>query len=379
MAKNKSYYKDIYHEETRLVFASILHKKKKGAVPEEKTRIRLIIKEVKILHKNQLQDFYRDYLKLFTIPYRETLYYMVPKTYTASYFKKAVKNYLSDKPTSTQNFVNNESIKEEKENHFLKNLKNPSKKSNSNIKELLEPNYDMFSFNKGNDKELLDLSYNKTYTNKMDPLLKGNLTPNKITKEVKTIERNHSVVTKLKRLYGDQCQICRVKTDVGGNEYYSEVHHIQPLGAHRGPDIIENMIVLCPNHHVMFDKGAITIDLDEKEVFHANDNHKINNKTVILKHDIEEEYIKYHNLNIWKGNLESSYLIVEYGDTVIFYDGEEINQVTLESYYNRFFMNNMQRMLLKRKKDETFLFNGYHYQVVDIKKDQSKLAGKNSE
>ena len=44
-------------------------------------------------------------------------------------------------------------------------------------------------------------------------------------------------------------------------EYMSEVHHIRPLGKHDGADIIENMIVVCPNHHAMFDRGAITISL----------------------------------------------------------------------------------------------------------------------
>jgi putative restriction endonuclease len=37
--------------------------------------------------------------------------------------------------------------------------------------------------------------------------------------------------------------------------------HIRPLGApHNGPDVKENIIIcLCPNHHVLFDSGAITL------------------------------------------------------------------------------------------------------------------------
>jgi putative restriction endonuclease len=33
-----------------------------------------------------------------------------------------------------------------------------------------------------------------------------------------------------------------------------------PLGApHGGPDVLENLLCLCPNHYVMFDLGIFTI------------------------------------------------------------------------------------------------------------------------
>lgn len=58
--------------------------------------------------------------------------------------------------------------------------------------------------------------------------------------------------------------------EVDINQFATEVHHIQPLGKHNGPDIKENMIVLCPNDHIMFDRGAITLDLDNMRVIHKN-------------------------------------------------------------------------------------------------------------
>jgi hypothetical protein len=44
-------------------------------------------------------------------------------------------------------------------------------------------------------------------------------------------------------------------------------HHIQPLGRpHCGPDCIENLIVVCPNHHAMCDYGAIKLALTDLHV-----------------------------------------------------------------------------------------------------------------
>ncbi len=36
---------------------------------------------------------------------------------------------------------------------------------------------------------------------------------------------------------------------------------MRPLGKpHEGPDTVENVLCLCPNHHVLFDRGAIGLD-----------------------------------------------------------------------------------------------------------------------
>lgn len=44
---------------------------------------------------------------------------------------------------------------------------------------------------------------------------------------------------------------------------YSEAAHIRPLGApHNGPDTKDNMLCLCPNHHVLFDNGAVSVAAD---------------------------------------------------------------------------------------------------------------------
>jgi putative restriction endonuclease len=44
---------------------------------------------------------------------------------------------------------------------------------------------------------------------------------------------------------------------------YSEAAHIRPLGTpHNGPDTEDNILCLCPNHHVLFDNGAMSIAED---------------------------------------------------------------------------------------------------------------------
>jgi predicted restriction endonuclease len=56
---------------------------------------------------------------------------------------------------------------------------------------------------------------------------------------------------------------------------YAEGAHIRPLGKpHDGDDNSDNLICLCPNHHVMFDKGTFSI-LDNFNLI-GNEKHKLN-------------------------------------------------------------------------------------------------------
>lgn len=111
------------------------------------------------------------------------------------------------------------------------------------------------------------------------------------TRRIKTtvsrIIRNTTLSSFVKKLHKNQCQICGLALNNGEEKTYSEAHHIKPLGnPHNGPDIIENLIVLCPNHHVQLDFGAIPIDIAQLR--------KIEN------HSISKEYIDYHNQRIYK-------------------------------------------------------------------------------
>ncbi|MGI8314941.1 HNH endonuclease [Halobacillus mangrovi] len=123
--------------------------------------------------------------------------------------------------------------------------------------------------------------------------------PLKKTSKITQVRRDQKPVAFLKEEYNNTCQICRERIEVGPNMYSSEVHHIRPLGGHSGQDSIDNMIVLCPNHHVMFDRGAITLDLENDKVIHFNPQHPLNTQTLFYKHKIDKKNIAYHNENIF--------------------------------------------------------------------------------
>lgn len=76
------------------------------------------------------------------------------------------------------------------------------------------------------------------------------------------IIRDTAVSKKLKEMYGFKCQVCNANlvTPIGP---YAEAAHIKPLGKpHNGPDTPDNVLCLCPNHHVLFDTRAFTIQND---------------------------------------------------------------------------------------------------------------------
>lgn len=78
------------------------------------------------------------------------------------------------------------------------------------------------------------------------------------------IVRDSTIAADIKKMYGFKCQVCEftIKTDSGN---YAEGAHIKPLGIpHNGNDRKDNILCVCPNHHVMFDKGLFSITDDYK-------------------------------------------------------------------------------------------------------------------
>ena len=76
------------------------------------------------------------------------------------------------------------------------------------------------------------------------------------------IIRDTKIIREIKKLYNFECQVCGhpVLTRSGR---YAEGAHIKPLGTpHNGHDSCDNVLCLCPNHHVMFDRGSFSIDDD---------------------------------------------------------------------------------------------------------------------
>lgn len=100
-------------------------------------------------------------------------------------------------------------------------------------------------------------------------------------REINALVRNQKLVQKIKRLYKNTCQICGMRIQVRPGKYYSEVHHIKPLGQqHDGADVAANMLCVCPNHHTLLDFFAICLDLDA---------------LLSKEHPIDATYVAYHN------------------------------------------------------------------------------------
>lgn len=103
----------------------------------------------------------------------------------------------------------------------------------------------------------------------------------RVLRTIEVIPRDVELVRRLKTLYRDSCQICGTQLQVRENNYYSEVHHIRPLGRpHNGPDTLDNMICLCPNHHALLDLFSMPLRMEELHV---------------IRHNLNSEYLGYHN------------------------------------------------------------------------------------
>ncbi len=94
-------------------------------------------------------------------------------------------------------------------------------------------------------------------------------TPGRVASTVMRIVRDTMVAVGVKTMYNYTCQLCGTRLELPGGVAYAEGAHIKPLGVpHNGPDVAENVLCLCPNDHVLLDKGAIIIT-DELRVLVA--------------------------------------------------------------------------------------------------------------
>ena len=111
--------------------------------------------------------------------------------------------------------------------------------------------------------------------------------PNRVYAREYRILRDTELARRVKRLHRFECQLCGHTIELPNRRRYAESHHIQPLGQpHNGPDVIENIICVCPNHHAELDYGVSRILLP---TLRRSDGHAVDSK-----------YIDYHNCTIYK-------------------------------------------------------------------------------
>jgi hypothetical protein len=106
--------------------------------------------------------------------------------------------------------------------------------------------------------------------------------PERIQVTVSRIVRDTRIVRELKALHRHTCQRCGKRIKIGPSAFYSEGHHLRPLGdPHAGPDERQNVLIVCPNCHALLDMVAV----------------KLNAKRLRMHrdHSLDLAQIDYHN------------------------------------------------------------------------------------
>lgn len=310
-------------------------------------------------------------------------------------YEDIVKKYFPSHPMLTSETSTVE--KDSKEKLIISNVKKREDKKDSIVFESRNSERDKvskFNDNKnGNNEKLTNLDLNKKFSvnnsipnrliNEPERNLQrgveilGSIQPTRTQRTVVEVGRSQSLSQNLKKLYKHHCQLCGQRVQVGVSEYASESHHVQPVGGkHGGPDIAENIIIVCPNHHLMFDRGAVTIDLKQKKVIHVDVENSIHNTSLILKHYLQEQYIEYHNQYIFKGIIKENSFSqavpqkgnMNYGKTVTVCDTDGEQYVfQLEDFSNKHLLGGMEKLLIGVDINAEINFNGFRYRIIDIK------------
>ncbi|MFH1921042.1 MAG: HNH endonuclease [Planctomycetota bacterium] len=96
------------------------------------------------------------------------------------------------------------------------------------------------------------------------------------------ILRDTELARRVKVMHNYECQICGHTIVLTDGSRYAEAHHIKPLGSpYDGPDIMANILCLCPNHHAECDLGVNELSYSALRRVDG--------------HDVDESFIEYHN------------------------------------------------------------------------------------
>ncbi|MDR4497585.1 MAG: HNH endonuclease [Candidatus Scalindua sp.] len=95
----------------------------------------------------------------------------------------------------------------------------------------------------------------------------------RITINGKTYKRHNFLMVQIKKYRDYKCQFCSTTILKANRGYYIEACHIKPK-AEGGKDRLDNILVLCPNCHKLFDYGKRTNQKKLKATYFVTINEK---------------------------------------------------------------------------------------------------------
>jgi hypothetical protein len=150
----------------------------------------------------------------------------------------------------------------------------------------------------------LDMTYEEIESD--EPVLaeRGSLSP-LVKPSLRNVRlRDSFLAHEVKSRYGSVCQVCRKAIVLSADKFYSEAHHLKPLGSpHFGPDVVGNIVVLCPNHHILFDRAVVTVSPDDFRVRHRVGGILPRNTCLHVQpwHVLDRDCLEYHHQRFLAG------------------------------------------------------------------------------
>ncbi len=115
----------------------------------------------------------------------------------------------------------------------------------------------------------------------------------RVLSTVQGLVRITAVSRRVKELHDYRCQLCGVQLRTPSGVYV-EGAHIRPLGRpHNGADKEGNILCLCPNHHVLFDTGALHV-VDDLSVVESASGEPVWRASGGRGHLIDVTSLRYH-------------------------------------------------------------------------------------
>lgn len=110
---------------------------------------------------------------------------------------------------------------------------------------------------------------------------------------VQRLVRSTAVSQQVKHMYSHACQICGGVIETPGGPY-AEGAHVRPLGRpHDGPDVIGNILCLCPNDHVRLDQGQFVLS-DDFRVLRGDSGQSVGRLRLDGRHALRTDCLAYH-------------------------------------------------------------------------------------